>query len=138
LIEPCYNLCMEPTPVTTTLITPRTSATCPICHQPVLPQYYFCPNCGYKLSTPPLSTSVGTQTWIYAFSIVLPMICFIMVTRWPGVKYFKSDDRKTKMIGIIAWTLLILSTIFTVWIAYVWTEQTIQASINSVNTDFSY
>jgi len=109
---------------------------CPVCHQPILPQYYFCPNCGAKLNEAPLSTAPATQAWIYVFSIILPMICFIFVKRWPGVKYFKSNDPKAKQIGEIAWALLILSTIITIWLVYVWTQQMIQSSINSINTDF--
>lgn len=112
-------------------------ALCPVCHQPLLPEYYFCPNCGNKLHAPPLSTSVGTQVWIYFFSVILPLICFLAVTKWPGVKYVKSSDQKTKRIGIIAWTLLILSTVVTIWLAYVWTEDAIQSSVNSINLDMS-
>ena len=109
---------------------------CAVCHQPIMPTYYFCPNCGAKINEAPLSTTAGTQTWIYLFSIILPMICFIFVTKWPGVKYYKSSDPKAKQIGQIAWTLLILSTIITIWLVYVWTQQLIQSSINSINTDF--
>lgn len=109
---------------------------CAVCHQPILPQYYFCPNCGTKINSAPLSTSAGTQAWIYAFSIILPMICFLFVTRWPGIKYYKSDDLETHRIGQIAWALLILSTIVTIWLVYIWTQQMIQSSINSINTDF--
>ena len=109
---------------------------CTVCHQPILPQYYFCPNCGNKINQAPLSTSIGTQAWIYAFSIILPMICFIFVTKWPGVKYYKSKDKKTHQIGQIAWALLILSTIITIWLVYVWTQHLIQSSVNSINTDF--
>src|ERR1035437_6799385 len=107
---------------------------CPACHQPILPQYYFCPNCGKKLNEAPLSTTTGTQAWIYIVSIILPMICFIFVTRWPGIKYYKSNDPKAKHIGQIAWTLIILSTIVTIVLVYVWTQQMIQSSINSINT----
>jgi hypothetical protein len=110
---------------------------CLVCHQPILPQYYFCPNCGAKINEAPLSTTAGTQTWIYFFSIILPMICFIFVTRWPGIKYYKASDQKTHRIGQIAWVLLILSTIITIWLVYVWTQSMIQSSINSINTDFS-
>ena len=110
---------------------------CPTCHQPVLPQYYFCPNCGAKINEAPLSTTAGTQAWIYLFSIILPMICFIFVTRWPGIKYYKSSDPKTHRIGQIAWALLIISTIITIGLVYMWTEQMIRSSINSINTDFS-
>jgi hypothetical protein len=49
----------------------------------------------------------------------------------------KSSDQKTKRIGIIAWTLLILSTVVTIWLAYVWTEDAIQSSVNSINLDMS-
>jgi hypothetical protein len=111
---------------------------CSVCHQPILSQYYFCPNCGVKLNSAPLSTTAKTQAWIYAFSVILPMICFIFVTRWPGVKYFKSNDPKARQIGKVAWTLLIFSTIITIWLVYVWTQQTIQSSINSINTDFNF
>lgn len=109
---------------------------CSVCHQPILPQYYFCPNCGNKINQPSLSTTIQTQVWIYAFSIILPMICFIFVTKWPGTKYFKSNDPKAKQIGQIAWVLLILSTIITIWLVYIWTQQLIQSQINAINVDF--
>jgi len=109
---------------------------CPVCHQPILPTYYFCPNCGTKLHSAPLSTSVATQAWIYAFSIILPFIAYIFVTRWPGIKYVKSEDPKARNIGIAAWVLIILSTVFAIYLTVVWTEDTIQSSINSINADF--
>jgi hypothetical protein len=111
-------------------------AVCPSCHQPILSSYYFCPNCGVKINEAPLSTTPGTQTWIYVFSIILPMIAFIFVTRWPGVKYYKSKDPKAHMIGQIAWALIIISTFVTIWLAFVWTQNFIQDQINSINTDF--
>jgi len=110
---------------------------CPVCHQPVLSQYYFCPNCGAKLNSAPLSISVGTQAWIYAFSAILPWICFVFVTRWPGVKYFKSNDPETKQIGEVAWAILIISTVITIWLAVVWTEEYIKSTTDSINTDMS-
>lgn len=114
------------------------SQICSICHASILPSYYFCPNCGNKVNTPPLSTSITTQIGIYAFSIILPMIGFILVTKWPGVQYFKSKDEKTKKIGIIAWSLLILSTLITIWLAYIWTLDTIQSVSQSINTDMGF
>jgi len=113
------------------------SNVCSVCHQPILPQYYFCPNCGAKANEAPLSTTFKTQIGIYAFSIILPMICFLFVTRWPGVKYFKSPDPKAKNIGKIAWGLLIISTILVIWFAYIYTQKIIQSTVNSINTDFS-
>jgi len=115
--------------------THATPSVCPTCHQPVLPQYYFCPNCGAKLNVAQLSTTAQTQAWIYAFSLVLPMVAFIFVTKWPGLKYYKSNDPKAKQIGQIAWAILIISTIAVIWFAITWTQKTIQSSINSINTD---
>jgi|ERR1035437_428823 predicted nucleic acid-binding Zn ribbon protein len=112
-------------------------AVCTVCHQPILPQYYFCPNCGIKINSAPLSTTTATQVWIYAFSIILPMLAFLFVTRWPGVKYFKSKDPKAKQIGQIAWTLLIISTIVTIWLVVVGTQNYIQATVNGINADMS-
>ena len=113
-----------------------TSNICPTCHQPIISQYYFCPNCGAKLNLAPLSTTIATQAWIYVFSIILPMICFLFVGKWPGIKYFKSQDPKVKIIGYIAWTLLILSTIATIYFAIIWTQNAVQSSIDSFHTDF--
>ena len=110
---------------------------CPYCHQPVLPTYYFCPNCGTKLTSAPLSTTPATQAWIYAFSAILPMILFIYVTKWPGITYYKSGDPKTKQIGTIAIAILAASTLLTIWLAYVWTTEAIQSSVNSINADMS-
>ena len=113
-------------------------AVCPVCHQPIQPEYYFCPNCGTSLRQAPLSTSLSAQVKLYAFSIILPWILFIMVTKWKGLAYSKSKDPKERQIGIIAWVLIILSTIFTFWLAYVFTQQAIQSSISSINADLSF
>lgn len=109
---------------------------CSYCHQKLLPEYYFCPNCGAKINSTPLSTTAGTQAGIYAFSAILPMICFIFVTKWPGVKYLKSKEEKAHKIGIVACVILTVSTILTIYLAYVWTQATIKSSIDSINTDF--
>jgi len=58
-----------------------------------------------------------------------------MVTRWPGIKYIKSDNKKTKIIGIIASVLLIVSTVVTYWYAYVWTKEVVQSAIDSSTKD---
>ena len=113
------------------------SGICQVCHQSILPTYYFCPNCGAKLNSAPLSTSIGTQIGIYLFSIILPSILFLFITRWPGLKYFKSNDKKTKLIGEVALTLLILSTIFTFYFTYVWTMGAIQELNNTLNASLN-
>ena len=116
---------------------PTASLICPYCHQPVLPQFYFCPNCGNKLNSAPLSTTPLAQAEIYAFSIVLPFIAFLAVGKWPGLKYYRSKDPKAKSIGTTAWILMILSTLGMCWLVYVWTMDTIQSTINGINADMS-
>ena len=111
--------------------------TCPVCHQPVSPEQYFCANCGAKLHAPPLSTTPLTQLGIYAFSIILPMLCFLFITKWPGLTYLRSKDEKVRRVGVIACTLLILSTIVTIYYIYVWTQDAIQQSVNDINQEMS-
>lgn len=106
---------------------------CSSCHQPVRPEYYFCPNCGNKLHQEPLKTDYFTQAWIYLFSIVLPMLCFLFVTRWPGFKYLRSQDERTRSIGFIACALLLVSTIITFYLSYVWIQQQIQSALDQVD-----
>ena len=112
-----------------------TSASCEYCHQALLPEYYFCPNCGNKINSVPLSASVMAQVRLYALSAVLPLICFLAISKWQGLKYSRSKDPEIKRIGIIACSILILSTVFVIWYAYVWTTQIIQSTIDSLNTD---
>lgn len=99
--------------------------------------YYFCPNCGTKLDTAPLSTTPAAQAWLYSFSIILPLICFITITKWPAVRYYKSSDPKAQTIGKTAIALIVLSTIVTIWLAYVFTEAAIQSTLSSLNADMS-
>lgn len=107
---------------------------CPQCHLPVPPEAYFCANCGQELRAKPLSTSAATQAWIYAFSIILPMIAYLAITHWPGIKYLKSSDERAKQIGIIATALLVISTVVTFWLAIVWIQNYVQQSVNDINT----
>lgn len=111
---------------------------CPVCHQPVLSSYYFCPNCGTKLNSAPLSTTVATEAWIYAFSAILPLLAYIFITKWPGIKYFKSKDPKAKRIGGIALAILIFSSIITIWLAVVWVQGAMQSAIDSVTAEMSF
>lgn len=91
---------------------------CPQCYQPVPPGAHFCPNCGKKLvgdADLPLSTSVTSQILLYGFSIVLPAILFLAITKWQGITYIKSSNSKAQQMGWIALALIIISTIFTGW-----------------------
>jgi len=117
---------------------PIGQSTCPVCHQPVSPGQYFCSNCGAKVHEAPLSTTPLMQLGLYAFSIILPIICFLLITKWPGVTYVRSKDEKTRTVGMIACTLLLLSTIVTFYLAYVWTQDALQQSLNEVNAEMNY
>ena len=107
---------------------PPLAAVCPMCHTPVLPTYYFCPNCGTKLvGAKPLSTSVWTQAWIYVFSIIMPAIAFLAIKYWPGMDYLRSPDWERKQIGIVAIILMAASTVFLLWWSVVWLQGYVQS-----------
>jgi cobalamin biosynthesis protein CobD/CbiB len=66
------------------------------------------------------------------------MIVFISISKWRGLKYSKSSDPKTRMIGIVAWVLLILSTIFLFWLTWYETiklQEAFQTSMDQMNKD---
>jgi hypothetical protein len=109
------------------------SPICPQCHLPVRPEYYFCPNCGAKLSEPPLGTGLIDQLLLYAFSIILPWIAYLAITKWQGIKYLRSPDGRTKEVGLIALVLLIASSVVAFWLVYVWIQGYIQSSLSAVN-----
>jgi hypothetical protein len=98
--------------------TPPEPALCLVCHTPLLPSYYFCPNCGKQIHEPPLPTGLGAQLPLYLFSITLPLIAFLFVTRWKGFKYLSQPSPQAKIIGMIATALLIGSTVASFWYAY--------------------
>ena len=108
---------------------------CPQCHQLQPANAYFCSNCGKNLHEAPLPTTVGAQVGLYAFSIALPMICFLFAGKWKGIKYAKSHDPKAKTMGFIAIALIIVSTGVLMWLTIVWVDQAIQSQINSINLD---
>ena len=106
---------------------------CPVCHQPVATSYYFCPNCGAKVHEPPLVISNADQLWLYAFSIILPVIFYLAITKWQGIAYLRSKDEKARQVGLIACVLLVLSTFVTYYYEYQWTEQALQQVNTEVN-----
>jgi hypothetical protein len=107
---------------------------CPQCHFPVKPEYYFCPNCGKNLRVPPLGTGLLDQLLLYAFSIILPWIAYLAITKWQGIKYLRSADGRAKQIGLIALILLIASSVVAFWLTYVWLQGYVQSSLNDVNS----
>jgi len=85
---------------------------CRYCGENILLSDYFCPNCGKKLKDKPLSVTVGRQIFVYLLSFLLPPLGL-----WPGIKYLRQKDQKSRAIGFIAIILTIISTIITFWMA---------------------
>ena len=105
---------------------------CPQCHLPVRSEYYFCPNCGQKLSVLPLSTSVGSQILIYLFSAVLPWIAYLAITKWEGIKYMRSPNPQARTIGWIALAILVVSSVIAFWLTIAWIDQSVNSAITTV------
>lgn len=113
-------------------------AICPQCHQPIVPQYYFCPNCGKDLHQKPLSTSFGAQLWLYTFSvIVMPLTCCLAYHYWKGWTYFRSENPKARRIGLIAIILLVASFVFMTWLTIAGVAWLQQYEQNQTNADMS-
>lgn len=110
---------------------------CPQCHFAVKPEYYYCPNCGKNLRAAALPTDTLSQFLLYGFSIVLPFIAYLAITKWQGIKYIRSEDPKAKQMGYIALIILIVSSIFVIWWTTVQIEGYIQSSVTDFNTNFS-
>ena len=106
---------------------------CPRCHFVVKPEYYFCPNCGAKLTEPPIGVGLVDQLLLYAFSIILPWIAYLAITKWKGIKYLRAPSAQAKQIGLIALVLLVVSSIIMFWLTTMWVQGYIQQSLNSVN-----
>ncbi|HUD09536.1 MAG TPA: zinc ribbon domain-containing protein [Patescibacteria group bacterium] len=99
---------------------------CPFCHFPLSQTYYFCPNCGKKISEPPIT--ILKQIGVYLLSIFLPPLGL-----WPGIRYLLSKNQKTKKVGAIAIFLTILSTIITLWISVAMFNNLSQSLSSQVN-----
>ena len=83
---------------------------CPVCHQPVLEKYYFCPNCGHSLKEKMTPIPLLIQVGFYALAIFLPPLGL-----WPGIKYAIKQNPHAKWVGIITIILTLISTVLTVW-----------------------
>lgn len=83
---------------------------CDLCHKAVLPEYYFCPNCGNKLREELKPISFMTKLGLYALALFLPPLGL-----WPGAKYMIKKSKEAKKVGAITIVLTILSSILTTW-----------------------
>ena len=110
---------------------------CPNCHFPTKPEYYFCPNCGTKLTEPPIGTGLVDQLLLYSFSIILPWILYLAITKWQGIKYLRAPDRNAKQIGLIALILLVVSSIIAFWLYDVWFQNFLNGFSQSQTTQLN-
>lgn len=69
---------------------------CKSCQNPIAETFYFCPYCGKKLKSAPLSTSVGKQIGVYLLAVLVPPFGII-----PGIKYLNQPDDKSKVVGLV-------------------------------------
>jgi|SRR3989344_4283662 len=81
---------------------------CPVCHKVVVKTDYFCPNCGKALRQAPPSVTATAQILLYLGSVFLPPLGL-----WWGYKYLRRPDQKSKIIGVVATILTIISLIVT-------------------------
>jgi len=88
----------------------NSSVICPTCHQPILDQYYFCPNCGFNIKEKPNVISIPAQIGWYIFAIILPPLGL-----WPGVKLIMKPSTQSKRVGAITIILTLTSTILMSW-----------------------
>jgi hypothetical protein len=79
---------------------------CPICHNPLQPTWYFCPNCGKNLKEKPFSISILKQIFIYSVSFFLTPLGLT----W-GIKYVRSPDPKVRTVGIISIFFTVISLV---------------------------
>jgi hypothetical protein len=106
---------------------------CPRCHFAVKPEFYYCPNCGAKLTEPPLGVALIDQILLYAFSIILPWIAYLAISKWQGIKYLRAPSAQARQIGIIALVLLIASSVVAFWLTTVWIQGYVQQSLGDAN-----
>jgi hypothetical protein len=86
---------------------------CPACKQNIQAEYYFCPNCGRKLKEKPQPTTMLRQILVYLLSFFLPPLGL-----WPGIKYLKQKDNKSKIIGVISIVLTVVSAAISIWLYF--------------------
>jgi hypothetical protein len=84
--------------------------TCPDCSSPLSLSTNFCANCGKRLRTIALSTSIAKQIIVYLVSFFLAPLGL-----WYAWKYLRQEDNKSKAIGGVAIALTVLSIALTIW-----------------------
>lgn len=79
---------------------------CPFCASQVVPDEYFCSNCGRGIRRKLPSVSLSTQLGIYLVSLILPPFGLFQ-----AFKYLRESDSKRRSVGIIAILLTAVSLV---------------------------
>jgi len=74
------------------------------------------------------------QLLLYAFSIILPWIAYLAITKWQGIKYLRAPSSQAKQMGLIALVLLVISSIIMFWLTTVWIQGYIQSSVSDMSS----
>jgi len=85
------------------------SLVCPTCHIEVRSTDYFCYNCGRNLKPKPPSTSITRQIIIYLESFFIPPYGIVI-----GIHYLRQNDIKSKIVGVIAIILTVISLVLVI------------------------
>ena len=97
---------------------------CPKCQQSVNANDFFCPFCGHKIRSPPLSTKWSSLVFLAIKTLLLPPFGF-----WWGYKYLKQEDKKSKVIG---WVVVLVTIVELVW-GYVATVDMVKLAKEQIN-----
>ena len=101
---------------------------CPKCEFPIIPPFYFCPNCGKKIKDPPFKVNFAKIAGLLLISVLLPPLGF-----WPGIKLLLNSDRRAQGIGILAIALTVISLVVTVWYSITLINGQIQSMQNQLD-----
>ena len=80
---------------------------CPSCHMQVRMTDFYCFNCGHNLHEPPPSLFGVNQILLYVGSVLVPPMGIF----W-ALKYLRSKDTNSRIIGWIAVGLTVLAVLF--------------------------
>jgi len=100
---------------------------CPKCDFPVIPPFYFCPNCGKKLKDPPYKFNVFKVIGLLLVSVLLPPLGL-----WPGLKLIGNSDSRAQIVGWLAIILTAAVIIVTLWVGV----NFVNAQLRAIETQF--
>ncbi len=105
---------------------------CTKCHTTIRPTDYFCFNCGNNLKPTPPSISLMDQIVLYIKSILLPPFGILF-----AFKYLKQTDSKSKIVGIVAIVLTVISLIVSI-VLFADFMKTLNDQVNSQINTFNF